>query len=421
MPPSAFRTSDATPGEALSAGLAGVSPQTASQRWGEESRHHLSQPGAYEWWYFHALSPTGDGILLSLFEGLPFHPKYLTQINRYHHRLGAAQKPWPGLDASLYPAAYLAVYQKGKRVSQFLNLYPPESSTGTATEIRVGPNRITLRQDGSFGIVARGYPYELARGRPRKRTDQSLTADLTFTPTFPGIAHTRPFRAPDRTGAAHHWVLAAPHGRMTGAVRLLNTYQNESTFELDVDTVGYHDHVYGQGGLATGVKTLLWGFIQGDTWTAAWHQTLMGGLRRRARGGTRAARGGGLDRADGLVFLEKDQLPVVIDAPEIRLSKSGFSNWLLRHPGRISMHGSDTHGHPVELLLTHTSTLDTAPFHTHLAAEGTVMLPGVGAGPRAGLGATHVLRLGRLRWPVLSDLTLLAITPVARDDPIWSE
>jgi hypothetical protein len=230
---------------------------------------------------------------------------------------------------------------------------------------------------------------------------------LTFTPTFPGVQHTRPFLAPDRTGAAHHWVLAAPHGRMTGNVRLLDAAANESAFEMEVDTLGYHDHVYGQGGLATGVKTLLWGFIQGETWTAAWHQTLTG---RKT-----------YDRADGLVFFERDHAPVVIDAPEMRRSQSSFSNWLLRHPGRISMHGSDTHGHPLELLLKHTSVFDTAPFHTHLAAEGTVTLPGLGTGPMVGLGATHVLRLRRLRWPVLSDLTLLAITPVSRDDPIWSE
>ncbi len=410
MPLAAYQTSDATPGAALSAGLAGANPDQAKERWGEDSRHRLAEPGAYEWWYFHALSPTGDGVLFSLFEGLPFHPKYLEQINRYTQRLGLRQKPWPGLEASRYPAAYLAVYQAGKRTSQFLNLYPPESSAGTATEIRIGPNRITFRQDGSLGIVARGYPYEMARGRPKKRKDQTLAAELTFTPTFPGIQHTRPFRAPDRTGAAHHWVLAAPHGRMTGTARLRDAATNESALEMNVDTWGYHDHVYGQGGLATGVRTLLWGFIQGDTWTAAWHQTLKGAAT--------------LERADGLVFFERDRPPVVIDAPQTKLSKSSFSNWLLRHPGHISMHGSDTHGHPLELLLKHTAVLDTAPFHTHLAAEGSLMLPGLtggGSGPLVGLGATHVLRLGRLRWPVLSDLTLLAITPVSRDDPIWSE
>jgi carotenoid 1,2-hydratase len=407
MVSSASRISDAAPGEALSAGIAGVSVEKARQCWAEESPHRLVQPGAYEWWYFHALSPTGDGMVLSLFEGLPFHPKYLTQINRYAHRLGTAQKPWPGLEASRYPAAYLAVYESGRRVSQFLNLYPPDSSVGTATEIRVGPNRVTLRQDGSFGILARGYPYEMARGRPRKRADRKLTADLSFTPTFAGVMHTRPFRAPDRTGAAHQWVLAAPHGRMTGSVRLMDNTANAALLEMDVDSCGYHDHVYGQGGLATGIKTLLWGFIQGETWTAAWHQTLTGARTP--------------EHADGLVFFEQDKRPLVIDAPETRLSKSSFSNWLLRHPGRIAMHGSDTHGHLVELLLTHQSVLDTAPFHTHLAAEGSVMLPGAGATPLLGRGATHVLRLRRLKWPLLSDLTLLAITPVSRDDPIWSE
>jgi carotenoid 1,2-hydratase len=408
--PSSSRTSDAAPGAALSAGFAGAGPGAASANWAWESRHPLTEPGAYEWWYFHGLNSVGDGVVLSLFEGLPFHPQYLAQINRYVRRLGSSQKPWPGLEASRYPAAYLAVYRAGKRVAQFLNLYPPESSISAEGEIRVGPNRITLRQDGSLGIVARGYPYEMKRGRPRKCADLLLSADLTFTPTFPGIAHERPFRAPDRTGAAHHWVLAGPHGRITGSAQLVDRREQQAVVDLDVDALGYHDHVYGHGGLATGVKTLLWGFIQGETWTAAWHQTLFSAAAP--------------PRADGLVFFEKDRAPVVIDAPETRFSQTTRSKWLLRHPGRVAMHGSDAHGHLVELLLTHTEVLDTAPFHTHLVAEGSVMLAGrVGsaqAGALKGQGATHVLRLRRLRWPVLSDLTLLAISPVSRDDPIWS-
>jgi carotenoid 1,2-hydratase len=390
-----------------SPGFAGASPEVARQRWGEDALHPLAEPGAYEWWYFHALSPAGDGVLLSLFQGLPFHPQYLTQINRYRHRLGASQRPWPGLEASRYPAAYMAVYEGGRRVAQFLNLYPPDSSIAVPSDIRVGPNRITLRHDGSFGIVAKGYPYELSRGRPRKRHDHVLSAALTFTPTFPGIQHTRPFRGPDRSGAAHQCILAAPHGRMTGRVQLLDNAAGEAALQMDVETLGYHDHVYGQGGLAAGVNTLLWGFIQGDRWTAAWHQSLAGSATQK--------------HADGLVFFEEGHAPVIIDAPQTQLSKTSFSNWLLRHPGRVSMHGSDTHGHPLELILTHKSVLDTAPFHTHLAAQGTVTLPGRSSGPLTGRGATHVLKLRRLRWPVLSDLTLLAITPISRDDPIWSE
>src|SRR3954451_15402767 len=101
-------------GKGPSAGYAGASPVVAQQQWADEFRHRLTGPGAYEWWYFHAISPEGDGLILSLFEGLPFHPRYLTQINRYAQRVGpkAFQKPWPGLQASRYPAAYMAVYEK---------------------------------------------------------------------------------------------------------------------------------------------------------------------------------------------------------------------------------------------------------------------------------------------------------------------
>ena len=38
-----------------------------------------------------------------------------------------------------------------------------------------------------------------------------------------------------------------------------------------------------------------------------------------------------------------------------------------------------------------------------------------------GNGATHVLKLRRLRWPIFSDLTLMALTTVSRDDPLWRQ
>ncbi len=394
----------------LSAGFAGLDAALAHDAWAEESRHSVTAPGAYEWWYFHALSPSGDGILLSLFEGLPFHPNYLTQINRYSHRIpGLSAKPGPALQPSRYPAAYMAVYEGGKRVAQFLNLYPPDSciSQPGVPDVRIGPNRITLRADGSFGIIVKGYPYTTAGARPHRKAGQLLTAQLTFTPTFTGIQHTRPFRAPDRAGATHQWILAAPHGRMTGEVQLVSETQSEPLIQLEIVTRGYHDHVCGQGGLATGIDTLLWGFIQGDSWTAAWHQSL--------------SRTGKNTQADGLIFFEEDHPPVIIDAPETRHSKPHLSSWLLKHPGRIAMHGSDAHGHPLELLLSHSKTLDSAPFHTRLAAQGTLSIPGRGGGAAfTGRGATHVLKLRRLRWPILSDLTLLAIMPIPRDDPIWN-
>jgi carotenoid 1,2-hydratase len=395
---------------ALSAGLAGIDASEARDAWAEESRQGVTAPGAYEWWYFQALSPDGDGIVLTMFEGLPFHPNYLAQINRYAARLpGFSDKPWPSLQPSKYPACHMAVYEGGKRVAQFINLYPPDTTASKpgVPDIRIGPNRITLRQDGSFGVVARGYPYTIVRGRPRRQSDRMLSAQLTFTPTFPGIQHTRAFRTPDKSGANHHWVLTAPHGRMTGEVHLIDQSGEEAPVQYEIDTIGYHDHVYGEGGLARNINTLLWGFVQGETWTAAWHQSLIHNCKNKL--------------ADGLIFFEEGHPPIIIDAPDARHSKPQISSWLLKHPGRIAMHGSDAHGHPLELVLSHPAVLDTAPFHTRLMAEGTVSIPGRGGGAAfTGRGTTHVLKLRRLRWPIISDLTLLAITPIQRDDPIWN-
>jgi hypothetical protein len=38
-----------------------------------------------------------------------------------------------------------------------------------------------------------------------------------------------------------------------------------------------------------------------------------------------------------------------------------------------------------------------------------------------GTGITTVMDLSRLHWPLLSDLVLMAMLPVAADDPLWRE
>ncbi len=391
------------------AGVAGMDAQTALERWGEESPHALRMPGAYEWWYFRAIDARGNGILLALFQGLPFHPNYLSAVHRHAHKTGG--KPFedirPGLKPSHYPAVYFAVYEGGKRSAQFLNLYPAGNLPFSADvpDIRIGPNRVTLRQDGSFGITARGYPFEITHGRPRVTRDRVLSASLNFKPTFPAIPHVRPFRIPGKQGAIHQWILTAPHGKMDGQVRLVDNAEGMPLINLQIDALGYHDHVYGQEGLSQGVKKLMWGYVQGETWTVAWHRSA----------GTAAGNGS----VDGLVLFRKGHRPMVIEGPECREEEMEMTGWLLKHPGRITMYGSTARAQSVEFVLHNNAVLDSAPFHTQLAALGTLTLPG--RRPYAGTGVTHVMKLARLQWPILSDLTLRAITAVSPDDPLWRD
>ena len=391
------------------AGMAGMDRETAALRWADDGRHVLKNSGAYEWWYFEAISPSGDGIVFALFEGLPFHPQYLARIHRHSHRPGATpfDRLGPELLAAYYPAAYIAVYQGGKRVAQSLNLFPPGSIVGEPQmpDIRIGPNRMTLRQDGTFGIIARGYPFDIVRAQPRPSRDQVITAKLTFAPSFPGTAHVRSFRPNGPDGAQHTWVLAAPHGRMTGNVQVIDNKEGFCRLDVRIDALGYHDHVYGQGGLGQGLNKMLWGYLQGDNWTAAWHHSV--------------PRSGARDHADGLVIFEKGALPVVLEGPSVRLEHRQLTPWFLGHPEQLAMHGSNTQGLPIEFQVHNDTIIDTAPFHTRLAATGSLNIPGYRQ--YVGRGSTHVMNVRRLRWPILSDIVLMAATPVSRDDPLWCE
>ncbi len=390
-------------------GMAGLDPQIASERWSDDARHPQRTPGAYEWWWFEAMDAAGNGVVVGLFEGLPFHPHYLRST--YHRQTNWQKKrletaPRPEVQASQYPAAFMGVYEGGQRVAQFMNVYPPGSFEGStdSPEIRVGPNRLTIRADGSFGIVARGYPYVRSRTRIATQRNQILSTTLNFTPTFSGVQHVRPFRAEGPHGARHTWVIAAPHGRVTGRAQQISVDGSEIQFDMPVSGLGYHDHAYGQGGLSLGMRRTMWGHGQGNDWAIAWHRPSM------------------VDRStnhEGLILFQRGMKPVIIEAPEIDLEQPRASGWFMHYPGRVVMHGSDAKGNPCELVVQHTGITDKSPFHVRLSANMTFTVPG--RVQLSGIGVTNLLQIQRLRWPLMSDIVLMAMHDVARDDPIWRE
>ena len=391
-------------------GIAGIDPATASEKWQQEGRRHQRTPGAYEWWYFDAVSAAGNGVVVALFEGLPFHPFYLANVHRYQHRtMGTPFDAVPkDAQSAHYMAAYVAVFEHGRRTAQGLNLYPADGdddSPEDLTEIRIGPNRITLRQDGSLGLVARVYPYRLKKFRPALIRDETIAVSLNMVPTFPGVQHVRPFRGPGPDGATHVWALSCPHGMVTGSVQHLDTAEGVAITDMRISTLGYHDHVYGQGALAHGIKRGHWGYLFGDDFTAIWHNLPL--------------RGKSTGRADGLVLIQKNAPVIVIDGPDLSFEHRRLSKWLLGYPGKVTLHGSDTQGNLVEAILRNGPAVTNAPFYTRLETKGTITIPG--RRQFMGRGFMHSLKLGRLRWPVLSDMVLMAIADVRADDPLWRQ
>jgi len=394
-----------------STGMAGL--EVGAERWADDASHRQRSPGAYEWWHFEALDAAGNGAVITFFDGLPFHPTYLSQAGQSARRLrkspfgGAPEDALPGH----YPAAYFGLYEGGRRVAQFLNMYPPGTFEGGAEtpEIRVGPNRLTLRADGSFGIVARGYPYEIHGGTPTACKDQILTATLNFEPSVAGVQHVRAFRPAGRNGATHTWVLAAPHGRMTGRVGQVSS-EGIAVRDLAINAVGYHDHNYGQGPLGVGVKRIAWGHVVADDWTLAWQRTLMKGRAAKAT-----------PHPDVVLLFHRDSAepPLVIESPVVEVSQMRTTRWLISYPARAMMHGSDAHGNSVELVIHQDSVLEGSPFYARLAARANLTV--VGKGQYSGTGSTTVMQLQRVWWPLMSDMILMSIVPVASDDPLWRQ
>ncbi|MEI8195823.1 MAG: hypothetical protein WCI73_07940 [Phycisphaerae bacterium] len=294
----------------------------------------------------------------------------------------------------------------------------------------MGPNRLTLRSDGSFGLAVKVYPYDIHRGAPRTRKDLVLSATLTFKPTFSGVQHVRPFRPPGVDGATHTWVLAAPHGVMSGRAQLIGQGDSAGLVDLPIETLAYHDHNYGQGALAEavaggtrsagalgtgsadlaggggiGVKRLARGHFLGPNYAVAWQRCLLQGLPGA--------------RSDAVLLFERDRDPMVIEAPTIVTEHMRTTRWLVKYPGRATLHGSDAKGNSVELVIEHTRLVERSPFHVRLEAKACLTL--AGRQRYAGVGQTTVLQFQRLRWPLLSDMVLMSLRNVESDDPLWRQ
>lgn len=410
-----------------SSGMAGLG-RRGVEWWGDDAHHAIHTPGGYEWWRFESIDAAGNGVVIIFFEGLPFHPNYLSRLARWRRHNGRGNlfhNPPSDVLPAHYPALYIGVYQGGTRVAQALNMYPAGSFEGRSDlpEIRVGPNRLTPRSDGSFGLVVRAYPYDIHRGTPRRRSDLILSAALTFVPTFNGVQHIRSFRPPGVGGGIHQWIVAAPHGFLSGRVQMISPYRGgggsgggasvdtDSLVDLPIHALAMHDHNYGQAGLSEdtdkghAVKRLALGYFLGENYTVAWQRTVVQGQNHSP--------------TDAILLFEKDRPPVVIEEPLVETASMKTTRWLVNYPGQVRMNGSDAKGNSVELALNHSQLVERSPFHVRLLAEATLTIPG--RQQYSGKGFTTVMQYQRLRWPLLSDMVLNSLQEIAEDDPLWRQ
>lgn len=192
------------------------------------------QPGAYEWWYFDALSDDGVWALTCIwFLGNPFSPYYRLSS------LGRRADPYA------HNALFCALYRNGGLHAYHFTQFAPEvvcADERRPATLRFGPNVLASTESG--------YTLTLADENANRRT---LTASLVFDAP-PLIA-----QAPtdDADSDAHFWLPVAPQCRVLAQIALREP-QNSETETIQFRGHGYHDHNWGTLPFARDIHDWYW-------------------------------------------------------------------------------------------------------------------------------------------------------------------
>lgn|GEM_PF-568632 len=176
-----------------------------------------ARPGAYEWWYFDALSDDDRyALVVIFFLGSPMSPYYKAVVN------GKEPDPrdWCGVFVSLHEKQ--ADRWAGRAYAY--NLYRGGTFAEDGGEVAVGGSRVVREETGESALT-----WHLTLNEPGLWFGRTR-ADVTFT-----VLGASPNRPPLGEDDGHTWACVAPVCRVEGEVN-----------SIQFSGLGYHDHNFGQ-------------------------------------------------------------------------------------------------------------------------------------------------------------------------------
>ena len=314
-------------------------------------------PGAYEWWYFDALSDDGEWALACIwFLGNPFSPYY---------RMAARGVPAEPAD---HNALFFALYRHGRLHAYHFTRFPlgdvsaPDSLPGV---LRFGPNRLTWPSGG-------GCRLSLSDENANQR---GLEADLNFD--APPLATSS---VPSETaGETHFWLPAAPACRVSGTIRLREA-QNVGAEVIRFSGQGYHDHNWGRLPFDADIRDWYWA--------------------RAALGGGRAAvlyhvrYHGRRAPVSHLLLFERGCLLRHAPNARVTLSRPRVNGFGTVYATRLTAQDGDTRA-----VFQLGSRLDSAPFYVRALCDAELS---EGGGVETGRGIGEYLRPRVMSWPLVA-------------------
>lgn len=343
----------------------------ASSSIADDVWHADTDPGAYEWWYFDALSHDGrDALVIIFLAGFLFSPGYNRAVRQHlRGRLHAAPRPTD------HPAIAICHYRDGRPQLRTVAEYDRASFDASTDHpaCRIGRNGFRLETDANGN---RSYVLSLAQ---TLRGGRQLEAALTWS-----VKEGDLWPAPNgASGAAamsntHSWNLVAPRCKVTGTISVVEKGGGKSAVQT-FNGLGYHDHNRDRRWIPQTVDSWQWGRAHFSSATAVFY---------------RFHEKGAVDASARLFMVEENTL----EAQQANLQEMNYRRDLfgLRYPGRVRF---ETHDGQMALTIVQARVIDRSFFYLRFLSEA--MLEMKDGHRETAFAITEHLAPETLAWPAL--------------------
>lgn len=216
--------------------------------------HRKTNPEAFEWWYFDALSEDGrDAVVIIFLDNFIFSPRYNAKNSRQEKFLKKLKnkilRRSDEHNYNLFPAVAFIYYRDGKPKYRAINEFAPEDFAASLErpECKIGDNHFRL-ESAPYGS---GYVLSVnAKLRKNRRLEahfEWLSVESDFTPE-------KPVNIED----AHSWNLAVARADVTGKISVSDD-KGKGVGVVNFRGTGYHDHNLDNRWLPKTVDDWQWG------------------------------------------------------------------------------------------------------------------------------------------------------------------
>ncbi len=324
-----------------------------------------SNPKAFEWWYFDALSEDGrDAVVIIFLDNFIFSPRY-NSANRKHNKFSDKFRKQKSQTSEHFPALAFTYYRDGKPVYRAINEFAPDdfSASSEMPSCQIGDNFFRL-ESAPYGT---GYILSI---NAKLRKNCRLEAHFEWLSIESDFLPEKPINKED----SHAWNLVVSRADVTGKISIADD-KGKGVDVINFRGTGYHDHNFDNRWLPETVSEWQWGRVHFPDATAVFYRY----------------KEIGEETATTKLFIIREgdlfDSNAVYEKQSFRRDKFG-----IKYPTRLRFEADDN----VRLRVEQTNVIDSSFFYLRFLSEMTLTLRD--GKPRKAVGITEFLAPKALKY-----------------------